>query len=44
MAYSLSEDPRHPLGGPLEAWRSEFEAWRADHAAGDFWEMVKKAG
>lgn len=42
MAYSLSEDPRHPLGGPLEAWRSEFEAWRAKHAAGDFWEMVRK--
>lgn len=41
MAYSLSKDPRHPLGGALEQWRSQFEAWRADRDTGDFWEMVR---
>lgn len=42
MAYSLSEDPRHPLGGPLEQWRSRFDAWRADRGTGDLWEMVRE--
>lgn len=27
MAYSLSEDPRHPLPEPLEGWRVRFEQW-----------------
>jgi hypothetical protein len=36
MAYSLSEDPRHPLPEPLEGWRGRFESWRStlDH---DLW-------
>ena len=42
MAYSLSEDPRRPLGGPLEQWRSQFDAWRATRGTGDFWEMVRE--
>ena len=27
MAYSLSDDPRHPLPEPLEGYRSKFDAW-----------------
>src|SRR5205814_1105649 len=27
MAYSLSRDPRRPLPGPLQGYRSEFETW-----------------
>lgn len=30
-------------GGPLEQWRSQFEAWQAARGAGDFWEMVREA-
>jgi hypothetical protein len=27
MAYSLSQDPRHPLPAPLEGYRKDFESW-----------------
>ena len=37
MAYSESEDPRRPLPEPLEAYRSKFEAWRANLPAGELW-------
>lgn len=27
MAYSRSQDPRHPLPEPLESWRARYEQW-----------------
>ena len=41
MAYSLSEDPRHPLPAPLEAWRSKFERWYPTIESGALWSAAK---
>lgn len=27
MAYSRSQDPRHPLPEPLESWRAQYQEW-----------------
>lgn len=41
MAYSLSNDPRHPLGEPFEQWRSQFQAWHADLGKRDMWTVAR---
>jgi hypothetical protein len=41
MAYSLSEDPRHPLPEPLEGWRSRFEQWRLTLGKEDIWQAAE---
>lgn len=41
MAYSLSGDPRHPLGEPFEQWRSRFETWHANLGARDLWDAAR---
>ncbi|MGE8174937.1 hypothetical protein [Pseudomonas fluorescens] len=41
MAYSLSGDPRHPLGPPFEQWRSQFEAWHASLGTRDIWDAAR---
>ncbi|WP_040068236.1 membrane protein [Pseudomonas batumici] len=41
MAYSLSGDPRHPLGPPFEQWRSQFETWHAGLGAQDIWDAAR---
>ncbi|WP_284452189.1 hypothetical protein [Pseudomonas protegens] len=41
MAYSLSGDPRHPLGPAFEQWRSCFEAWQAGLGAQDLWKAAR---
>lgn len=41
MAYSLSGDPRHPLGEPFEQWRSQFETWHANLGARDLWDAAR---
>ncbi|KVO67989.1 hypothetical protein WJ79_26940 [Burkholderia ubonensis] len=41
MAYSLSGDPRHSLGEPLESWRAQFDAWHASLGARDFWDASR---
>ncbi len=43
MAYSLSGDPRHPLGPPFEQWRSQFEAWHVSPGARDIWDAARSA-
>jgi hypothetical protein len=43
MAYSLSEDPRHPLSEPMESWRQEFEMWYFIHHDGGLWKAVRAA-
>lgn len=42
MAYSLSEDPRRPLGGHWEADRAEFEAWLRKTGKQDMWSAARK--
>ena len=42
MAYSLSGDPRHPLGEPFEQWRSQFETWHANLGARDLWDAARR--
>lgn len=42
MAYSLSEDPRHPLSEPMESWRQEFEKCYSTHRE-DLWKAVRAA-
>ncbi len=42
MAYSLSEDPRHPLPQPLEGWRHEFEAWFSNVGLANVWAAAEK--
>ena len=32
MAYSLSDDPRHPIAQPWESYRARFEAWYATNS------------
>lgn len=42
MAYSLSDDPRHPLGAPFEQWRSQFEAWHAHIDQNELWRAASE--
>jgi hypothetical protein len=42
MAYSLSGDPRRPLAGPLEEYRSEFEAWYAKVGPERLWTEAER--
>jgi hypothetical protein len=42
MAYSLSGDPRHPLGEPFEQWRAQFDRWHANLGARDIWEAASR--
>ena len=42
MAYSLSEDPRHPLPEPLQGWRQKFEEWHATAHEGLWTEADKQ--
>ncbi len=30
MAYSRSQDPRHPLPEPLESWRAKYQEWESN--------------
>jgi hypothetical protein len=41
MAYSLSEDPRRPLPGELEAWRAEYEARLGGEGGVALWAKVE---
>ncbi|WP_431290791.1 hypothetical protein [Burkholderia cepacia] len=41
MAYSLSDDPRHPLAEPFEAWRTRFDAWHAALGRQPLWEAAR---
>jgi hypothetical protein len=41
MAYSLSEDPRHPLPEPLEGWRDRFEKWLPTVGKAGLWQAVE---
>ncbi|AXV79296.1 MULTISPECIES: hypothetical protein [Ralstonia solanacearum species complex] len=41
MAYSLSGDPRRPLGEPFEQWRSRFETWHSGLGGRDLWEAAR---
>ena len=43
MAYSLSGDPRRPLPGELEAWRTEFERWYQGEKGEILWTRVYEA-
>ncbi|MBY4869813.1 hypothetical protein DIE14_07130 [Burkholderia sp. Bp9017] len=40
MAYSLSEDPRHPLKEPFESWRTQFETWHAALGRQPLWDAA----
>ena len=39
MAYSLSEDPRHPLPSPLEEWRAQYEQWSSLVGFSNVWQQ-----
>ncbi|MCA8273697.1 hypothetical protein LGN17_14450 [Burkholderia sp. AU30280] len=41
MAYSLSDDPRHPLAEPFESWRARFDAWHAALGGQPLWEAAR---
>ncbi|KVH36381.1 hypothetical protein WT01_17755 [Burkholderia cepacia] len=41
MAYSLSDDPRHPLAEPFETWRARFGAWHAALGGRPLWEAAR---
>ncbi|MDW9248380.1 hypothetical protein [Burkholderia cepacia] len=41
MAYALSDDPRHPLAEPFEAWRTRFDAWHAALGGQPLWEAAR---
>ncbi|KWH50864.1 hypothetical protein [Burkholderia cepacia] len=41
MAYSLSNDPRHPLAEPFEAWRTRFGEWHAALGGQPLWEAAR---
>ena len=40
MAYSLSEDPRHPLIEPWETYRRQFEVWASEGTPEDLWQRA----
>ncbi|MCA8241470.1 MULTISPECIES: hypothetical protein [Burkholderia] len=41
MAYSLSDDPRHPLAEPFESWRTRFAAWNAARGTQPLWDAAR---
>lgn len=41
MAYSLSEDPRHPLPAELEAWRTQYEGRLGGEEGTALWARVE---
>ncbi|WP_175960028.1 hypothetical protein [Burkholderia pyrrocinia] len=41
MAYSLSEDPRHPLTEPFESWRTRFDAWHVALGGQPLWDAAR---
>ncbi|MBC8932715.1 hypothetical protein IAI15_40655, partial [Escherichia coli] len=41
MAYSLSDDPRHPLAEPFESWRTRFDTWHAARGGQQLWEAAR---
>ncbi|AOI76806.1 hypothetical protein [Burkholderia sp. NRF60-BP8] len=41
MAYSLSDDPRHPLAQPFESWRTQFAAWNAARGTQPLWDAAR---
>jgi hypothetical protein len=41
MAYSLSQDPRHPLPEPLEGYRSQYEAWVKQVGTQQIWKEAE---
>jgi len=41
MAYSLSEDPRHPLPAELEAWRTQYEGRLGGEQGKALWDRVE---
>jgi hypothetical protein len=41
MAYSLSEDPRHPLPAELEAWRTQYEGRLGGEEGTALWHRVE---
>ena len=41
MAYSLSEDPRHPLPAELEAWRTRYEGALGGEEGKALWDRVE---
>jgi hypothetical protein len=43
MAYSLSEDPRRPLPGDLEALRAQFERSFGDERGAALWDKLQAA-
>lgn len=41
MAYALSQDPRLPLPGPLETYRTRYQAWAGDATIDDIWQAAE---
>jgi len=41
MAYALSQDPRLPLPGPLEVYRTKYQAWAGDSKMEDLWRAAE---
>jgi hypothetical protein len=42
MAYSLSEDPRHPLQEPFEGFRSKYEGWASQIPSQALWSRAEE--
>ena len=42
MAYSMSEDPRHPLQEPWESYRTKYEQWASHTPAEAVWVRAKE--
>jgi hypothetical protein len=40
MAYSMSEDPRRPLGEPWEKYRNEYEQWALQASSDTLWQRA----
>ena len=40
MAYSMSEDPRRPLGEPWESYRRKYEVWAAEAPPEMLWQRA----
>lgn len=41
MAYSLSDDPRHPLHGQFENYRAQFDQWASRAPQDQLWSRAK---
>jgi hypothetical protein len=42
MAYSLSDDPRHPLQEPFEGFRSKYERWASQIPSQALWSRAEE--